>query len=110
MSAGDYGAAFPNSRKVYVEGRCGGRHGSASRCGRSRCRAASRRCVSTTPAARATSTSVRACRCRGGDWVVGRGDVDEGPRQFVQTTWAREMPPAIAERTRMALKAAPGRA
>ena len=42
------------------------------------------------------------------DWVVGRGDVVEGPRQFVQTTWAREMPPAIAERTRLALKARPG--
>ncbi len=42
------------------------------------------------------------------DWVVGRGDVAEGPRQFVQTTWAREMPPAIAERTRLALKARPG--
>ena len=42
------------------------------------------------------------------DWVIGRGDVAEGPRQFVQTTWAREMPPAIAERTRLALKARPG--
>ena len=44
------------------------------------------------------------------DWIVGRGDVEEGPRRFVQTTWAREMPPAIAARTRTALRARDGHA
>ena len=43
------------------------------------------------------------------DWVMARGEVDGGSAQFVQTTWAREMPPAIAGRTRLALKARPGR-
>ena len=57
----EFADAFPNSRKVYVEGgrpaaRC------ACRCARSRSRAASRRCACTTRAARRASTCGRACR------------------------------------------------
>ena len=29
------------------------------------------------------------------EWITGRGDVAEGPRQFVQTSWRREMPDAL---------------
>ena len=105
--AGDYGDAFPNSRKVYVEGRAG-----------EVAVAVPMREIALSggePALRVYDTSgPRGVDVRQGlplgrrDWVVGRGDVAEGPRQFVQTTWAREMPPAIAERTRLALKARPG--
>ncbi len=109
MSAGDYGSAYPSSRKVYVEGRSGDvplgvpmREISLS---------------GGEPPLRVYDTSgPRDVDVRQGlplsrrEWVMARGDVDEGPRQFVQTAWAREMPPAIAERTRRALKAKPGRA
>ena len=108
MSAGDYGDAFPNSRKVYVDGRAGGV-----------AVAVPMREISLSggePPLRVYDTSgPRGVDVRQGlpltrrDWVGGRGDVTEGPRQFVQTTWAREMPEAIAARTRQALKAAPGR-
>jgi len=107
MSAGDYGTAFPNSRKVYVEGWAGDVPV-----------AVPMREIALSggePPLRVYDTSgPRGVDVRQGlplgrrDWVVGRGDVVDGPRQFVQTTWAREMPPAIAERTRMALKARPG--
>ncbi len=108
MSAGDYGTAFPNSRKVYVEGLAGGTP-----------LAVPMREIALSggePSLRVYDTSgPRGVDVRQGlpigrrEWVVGRGDVVEGPRQFVQTAWAREMPPAIAARTRQALKAAPGR-
>ena len=107
MSARDYGDAFPNSRKVYVEGRAGEIPVSVPM-----------REIALSggePPLRVYDTSgPRGVDVRQGlplgrrDWVVGRGDVVEGPRQFVQTTWAREMPPAIAERTRLALKAGRG--
>jgi phosphomethylpyrimidine synthase len=107
MSAGDYGDAFPNSRRVYVEGRAG-----------EVAVAVPMREIALSggePPLRVYDTSgPRGVDVRLGlplgrrNWVIGRGDVAEGPRQFVQTTWAREMPPAIAERTRLALKARPG--
>ena len=107
MSAGDYGDAFPNSRKVYVEGRAG-----------EVAVAVPMREIALSggePPLRVYDTSGprgvdvrRGLPLRRRDWVVGRADVAEGTRQFVQTAWAREMPPAIAERTRLALKAKPG--
>ena len=97
MSAGDYGDAFPNSRKVYVEGRAG-----------DVAVAVPMREIALSggePPLRVYDTSgPRGVDVRQGlplgrrTWVVGRGDVVDGPRQFVQTTWAREMPPAIAGR------------
>jgi phosphomethylpyrimidine synthase len=108
MSEGDYGDTFPNSRKVYVEGRAG-----------EVALAVPMREIALSggePPLRVYDTSgPRDVDVRRGlplgrrDWVIGRGDVAEGPRQFVQTAWAREMPPAIAARTRLALKARPGR-
>jgi phosphomethylpyrimidine synthase len=108
MSAGDYGDAFPNSRKVYVEGRAGDVPV-----------AVPMREIALSggePPLRVYDTSgPRDVDVRQGlplgrrSWVIGRGDVVDGPRRFVQTAWAREMPPAIAERTRLALKARPGR-
>ena len=107
MSAGDYADAFPNSRKVYVEGRAGAVPV-----------AVPMREIALSggePPLRVYDTSgPRGIDVRQGlplarrNWVVGRGDVVDGPRQFVQTAWAREMPPAIAERTRLALRARPG--
>ena len=104
MSAGDYGDAFPNSSKVYVEGRAG-----------EVTVAVPMREIALSggePALRVYDTSgPRGVDVRQGlplgrrGWVAARGDVAEGPRQFVQTTWAREMPPAIAERTRLAARA-----
>jgi phosphomethylpyrimidine synthase len=108
MSAGDYGSAFPNSRKVYVESRAGGFPVSVPM-----------REIALSggvPSLRVyDTTGPRDLDVRQGlplvrhGWIAGRGDVVEGPRQFVQTTWTREMPPAIAARTRTALKASPGR-
>jgi phosphomethylpyrimidine synthase len=108
MTAGDYGSAFPNSRKVYVEGRAGDVPV-----------AVPMREVELSggePSLRVYDTSgPRDLDVRQGlplvrhDWITGRGDVVQGPRQFVQTAWKREMPAAIAARTRTALKASPGR-
>ncbi len=106
MSA-DYGHAFPNSRKVHVE----------TRTGTTQLRVPMREIALSggEPALRVYDTSgprdvdVREGLPRSrGEWVAARGDVVDGPRQFVQTAWAREMPPAIAARTRTALKARPG--
>ena len=60
--SGDYGEAFPNSNKVYVEGP----QGFGCRCGRSRSPAASRRSGCTTPAGRRDSMCGRDCRRFGG--------------------------------------------
>jgi phosphomethylpyrimidine synthase len=108
MSAGDYGSAFPNSRKVHVEGRAGDVPVSVPM-----------REIALSggePSLRVYDTSgPRDLDVRQGlplvrhDWITRRGDVVHGPRQFVQTAWKREMPSAIAARTRTALKAAPGR-
>jgi phosphomethylpyrimidine synthase len=108
MSAGDYGSAFPNSRKVHVEGRAADVPVSVPM-----------REIALSggePSLRVYDTSgPRDLDVRQGlplvrhDWITRRGDVVHGPRQFVQTAWKREMPPAIAARTRTALKAAPGR-
>ena len=108
MSAGEYGSAFPGSRKVYIEGAAG----------QSACAVPMREIALSggEPPLRVYDTSgPRDLDVRQGlpvprrQWVLGRGDLVEGPRSLVQTTWAREMPPAIAARTRTALKAAPGR-
>jgi phosphomethylpyrimidine synthase len=108
MSSGDYGSAFPNSRKVYVEG------GAAD----ARVAVPMREIALSggEPSLRVYDTSgPRELDVRQGlplvrhEWIASRGDVLEGPRQFVQTAWKREMPLAIAERTRSALKATPGR-
>jgi phosphomethylpyrimidine synthase len=108
MSSGDYGSAFPNSRKVYVEG------GAAD----ARVAVPMREIALSggEPPLRVYDTSgPRELDVRQGlplvrhEWIASRGDVLEGPRQFVQTAWKREMPLAIAERTRSALKATPGR-
>jgi phosphomethylpyrimidine synthase len=108
MSAGDYGSAFPNSRKVHVEGRAADVPVSVPM-----------REIALSggePSLRVYDTSgPRDLDVRQGlplvrhDWITRRGDVVHGPRQFVQTAWKREMPSAIAARTRTALKAAPGR-
>jgi phosphomethylpyrimidine synthase len=108
MSAGDYGSAFPNSTKIYVEGRAGDVPVSVPM-----------REIALSggePSLRVYDTSgPRDLDVRQGlplvrhDWIAGRGDVVQGPRQFVQTAWKREMPQAIAARTRTALKASPGR-
>jgi phosphomethylpyrimidine synthase len=108
MSASDYGSAFPNSRKIYVEGGAGAVPV-----------AVPMREIALSggePPLRVYDTSgPRDLDVRQGlplvrhDWIARRGDVAEGPRQFVQTAWKREMPPAIADRTRTALKASAGR-
>ena len=105
MSASDYGEAFPGSQKVYVEGGTAGV-------------AVPMREIALSggePSLRVYDTSgPRDLDVRQGlplvrhDWITRRGDVVPGPRQFVQTSWKREMPPAIADRTRTALKASSG--
>ena len=87
MSAGDYGDAFPNSRKVYVEGRAG-----------EVAVAVPMREIALSggePPLRVYDTSGprgvdvrRGCRSAAATGSSGRGDVAEGPRQFVQTAWA----------------------
>ena len=64
-----FATAFPNSEKVYVEGRTA----SACRCARSRCPAASRPSASTTPAARRSTTSTTGLPRLREPWV-GRAD------------------------------------
>ncbi len=108
MSAGDYGDAFPNSRKVYVEGRAGQVPVSVPM--REIALSGGEASLRVYDTSGPRGVDVRQGLPLGRrDWVLGRGDVVEGPRQFVQTTWAREMPPAIAERTRLALRATSGR-
>jgi phosphomethylpyrimidine synthase len=105
----DYGTAFPNSRKVYVTGRAGDIPVTAPM-----------REIAlggAEPPLRVYDTSGPVgVDVREGlplvrrDWIVGRGDVEEGPRRMVQRAWAREMPPAIAARTERALRAKTGAA
>ncbi len=42
-------------------------------------------------------------------WVLERGDVEEVPRFLQLSSWKREMPPALLERTRTRLQAKSGR-
>jgi phosphomethylpyrimidine synthase len=109
MDGSDYGTAFPNSRKVYVSGIAGDIPVTAPM-----------REISLDggePSLRVYDTSGPVgVDVREGlplirrQWILGRGDVEEGPRHAVQTAWAREMPPAIAARTRTALRARSGQA
>ena len=94
----DYGTAFPNSRKVYVTGHAGDIPVTAPM-REITLGGANRRCASTTPAARIGVDVREGLPLVRREWIVGRGDVEEGPRRMVQTAWAREMPPAIAART-----------
>jgi phosphomethylpyrimidine synthase len=108
MSVTSYSDAFPGSRKVYVDARAGD----------TPLRVPAREISLSGDEPALTvydSSGPQDADVRSGlpiarrDWILGRGDVEEGPRRLVQTTWAREMPPAIAARTRTALRARDGR-
>jgi phosphomethylpyrimidine synthase len=109
MSVTSYSDAFPGSRKIYVD----------ARVGETPLRVPMRE-ISISGGEPSLmvydSSGPQDVDVRSGlpiarrDWVVARGDVEEGPRRFVQTKWAREMPSAIASRTRTALRAREGRA
>jgi phosphomethylpyrimidine synthase len=109
MSVTSYSEAFPGSRKIYVDAAAGD----------TSLRVPMREISQSEgePSLRVyDSSGPQDVDVRSGlpiarrDWILGRGDVEEGPRRFVQTRWAREMPPAIAARTRTALRARDGHA
>jgi phosphomethylpyrimidine synthase len=108
MSVTSYSTAFPGSRKIYVDG-----HGDGvtvrvpmREIGLSGGEAPLTVYDSSGPQDVDVRVGLPIAR---GEWIVGRGDVEENPRRFVQSKWAREMPPAIAARTRTALRARAGR-
>ncbi|MPZ16824.1 MAG: phosphomethylpyrimidine synthase ThiC [Luteitalea sp.] len=101
----DYSAAFPSSRKVYVE-----QHG---------VRVPMREVALSNgePPVRLYDTSgPQGHDVREGlplhrrAWILDRGDVEEGPRRFPQQTWQREIPQGLASRTHRRLRAKHGRA
>jgi phosphomethylpyrimidine synthase len=104
-TAPDYGAAFPNSTKVYV--------------GANGIRVPMREIALSNgePPHRVYDTSgPQGYAVRDGlpplrrDWILARSDVNDGPRTLVPPHWRREMPEPLASRTRSALRAKPGRA
>jgi phosphomethylpyrimidine synthase len=108
MAAHDYASAFPNSRKIHVAGRCG-----------QTALAVPMREIALSggepPLAVYDSSGPQGADVRDGlpqvrrDWIVSRGDVDEGDRQFGPPVWSHEMSAPLAARTRKALKARSGR-
>jgi phosphomethylpyrimidine synthase len=108
MAAHDYASAFPNSRKIHVAGRCG-----------QTALAVPMREIALSggepPLAVYDSSGPQGADVRDGlpqvrrDWIVSRGDVEEGDRQFGPPVWSHEMSAPLAARTRKALKARSGR-
>ncbi len=91
MSPKEFETAFPSSRKVSVRARAG-EIPLAVPMREIRSPAASRRCASTTPAARGASTCGRGCHRCAPTGSLARGDVE--PVRALVTGLAREPPPA----------------